>query len=258
MTRLPLTFECETMQLAATLDSAPGSTGLLLVSGGNEIRAGAFNGQAALAADIARAGFPVFRFDRRGIGDSEGPNLGFRRSRKDIEAALLAFRAIAPQMSRVVGFGNCDAASALMLASGAGCDALVLSNPWTSDDDTEINHTPSALRARYTSKLKDPRELARLMRGGVNLRKLARGLSRVAKVRNDRSQLVDQMRLGLDKFTGRVRFLIATNDRTGQLFLDQWIEDEERIAKCPDASHAYVEPEARVWLRTQILEVLRR
>ena len=98
MTRLPLTFECEGSRLAATLDNAPGSVGLLVVSGGNEIRAGAFNGQARLAREIARAGFPVFRFDRRGIGDSEGENRGFRRSRRDIAAALLAFRAIAPQI----------------------------------------------------------------------------------------------------------------------------------------------------------------
>ena len=119
MTRLHLTFECQGVRCAATLDSAPGTTGLLMVSGGNEIRAGAFNGQARMAATIAAAGFPVFRFDRRGIGDSEGDNRDFRKSSKDIAAALLAFRAIAPQVQRVAGFGNCDAASALMLASGA-------------------------------------------------------------------------------------------------------------------------------------------
>ncbi len=55
-----------------TLDDAPGTTGLLIVSGGNEVRAGAFAGQARLAAEIAAAGHPVFRFDRRGVGDSTG------------------------------------------------------------------------------------------------------------------------------------------------------------------------------------------
>ncbi|HBQ53175.1 MAG TPA: hydrolase 1, exosortase A system-associated, partial [Erythrobacter sp.] len=142
MSRLHLTFECREQRCGATLDSAPGTTGLLIVSGGNEIRAGAFNGQSQLAAEIARAGFPVFRFDRRGIGDSEGTNRGFRRSGRDIAAALLAFRAIAPQVQRVVAFGNCDAASALMLAGGAECDALVLSNPWTIDESEDSTPPP--------------------------------------------------------------------------------------------------------------------
>ena len=129
MKRLHLTFHCEGSTLAATLDTAPLTTGLLLVSGGNEIRSGAFRGQARLAQTIAKRGFPVFRYDRRGVGDSEGENLGFEHSAPDTRAALEAFRAIAPQINRVVALGNCDAASALMLAGGAGCDGLVLSNP---------------------------------------------------------------------------------------------------------------------------------
>ncbi len=80
MNRKHLAFACEGAQLAGTLDDAEGETGLLLVTGGNETRAGAFSGQAALADGIARAGYPVFRFDRRGVGDSEGYNTGFRHS----------------------------------------------------------------------------------------------------------------------------------------------------------------------------------
>ena len=76
MKRLAHTFGCGSLSLAATLDTAPGGTGLLIVSGGNEIRSGAFGGQADMAPRIASAGFPVFRFDRRGIGDSDGENDG--------------------------------------------------------------------------------------------------------------------------------------------------------------------------------------
>ena len=119
MSRLPLQFGCGKHRLAGTLDTAPGTSGLLIVSGGNELRSGAFSGQSQLAAKIAKAGFPVFRFDRRGIGDSEGENRGYQKSSKDIRSAIEAFRAIAPQVDRVVGFGNCDAASALMLFEGA-------------------------------------------------------------------------------------------------------------------------------------------
>lgn len=261
MTRLPLSFGCGNQTLAGTLDTAPGTCGLLIVSGGNEIRTGAFGGQALLAARIARAGFPVFRFDRRGVGDSEGENRGFRKSAGDIAAALDAFRAMAPQITRVVGFGNCDAASALMLAGGAGFDGLVLSNPWTIEgaDGAEDNATPppAAIRARYLEKLKNPREIARLLGGGVDLRKLARGLTRSLRPAPPPSTLAEEMRTGLAGFAGDVRILLATADRTAQVFESAWNPSDPRIRRCDGAGHAYVEPEHRDWLKAEILSALR-
>lgn len=259
MTRLSHTFGCGSLTLAGTLDTAPGTTGLLIVSGGNEIRAGAFGGQAELATRIAAAGFPVFRFDRRGIGDSQGENRGFRKSAKDIACALDAFRAMAPQISRVVAFGNCDAASALMLAGGAGFDALVLSNPWTIDHEGDGNAAlpPEAIRARYAEKLKNPRELGRLFTGGVNLGKLGQGLGRMLRPAPPAPGLVDELRTGLAEFNGKVRFLLATADRTAQVFESVWDKTDPRIRRCAGASHAYVEPQHRDWLAAEILAVIR-
>jgi exosortase A-associated hydrolase 1 len=262
MTRLSHTFACGSKTLVGTLDTAPGSTGLLIVSGGNEIRSGAFGGQADMAARIAAAGFPVFRFDRRGIGDSEGENRGFRHSAKDIGAALEAFRAMVPQMARVVAFGNCDAASALMLAGGAGAQGLVLSNPWTIEQDDnggEADSTPppAAIRARYLEKLTNPREVMRLLSGGVNLRKLAGGLIRALRPPPPPSSLAQEMRAGLEGFTGPVAILLATADRTAQVFEAAWDAADPRIARCEGAGHAYVEPEHRAWLEARILASLR-
>jgi exosortase A-associated hydrolase 1 len=257
MSRLQLTFACEETTLAGTIDTAPGTSGLLIVSGGNEVRSGAFSGQAQLAARIARRGFPVFRFDRRGVGDSDGENKGFRKSRKDIQAALAAFHAMAPQMERVVAFGNCDAASALMLAGGAGFDALVLSNPWTINDSHDAIPPPAAVRARYAAKLKDPRELARLIAGKVDLRKLARGMLQAARRNQGPSTLAQEMAQGLARFDGAVRFVLASADRTAQAFEGAWDRSDPRIARCPGATHAWVEPEAREFLDRQLLEVLR-
>ena len=50
MSRLSHTFGCGSLMLAGTLDTAPGSTGLLIVSGGNEIRSGAFGFNCVLVA----------------------------------------------------------------------------------------------------------------------------------------------------------------------------------------------------------------
>jgi exosortase A-associated hydrolase 1 len=242
-------------RLAATLDEAPGTTGLLVISGGNETRAGAFSGQAQLAARIAEAGFPVFRFDRRGVGDSEGSNSGFRGSAPDIAAAFAAFRAEAPKLQRIVAFGNCDAASALMLQAGAGADALVLANPWTLDDEN-APPPPDAVRQRYAAKLRNPREWLRLLTGKVSLGKLAGGLRHAAGPAPAATSLSREMAAGLDRFGGPVTILLADRDRTARLFAAGWDKDDRRIVTVPEASHAFVEPVANALLVDQLLAAL--
>lgn len=256
MSRLTLTFECQGCALAGTFDTAPGKTGLLIVSGGNEIRAGAFSGQSHLAARIAEAGFPVFRFDRRGIGDSDGENRGFTSSTNDISAAIAAFRAINPHMSRVIGFGNCDAASALMLSQGADLEGLILSNPWTIEDGSSGAQPSSAVRSRYLQKLKNPKEVWRLLTGGVDLRKLFGGLKQAASGPSEISALAQDMANGISAYDKPVWILLASSDRTAQVFLENWDPSDPRIAKCENASHAYVEQHAREWLEQQIVDAL--
>ena len=253
--RKPLEFTCEGDTLLATLDTAPGETGLLIVSGGNEIRAGAWAGQALLAARVAAAGHPVFRYDRRGVGDSSGANLGFRECRDDVVAALAAFRAAAPGLRRVVAFGNCDAASALMLfGADLAIDALVLANPWTIEGADDAVQAPAALRRRYAAKLADPAEWKRLLGGAIDLRKLAGGL-RQAATSAPKSALAEQMRAELARFAGPVTILLAERDRTAELFAAAWGEDP-RTARLASASHSFADEAAREWLFERVCEAL--
>lgn len=256
MTRHHIAFPCGTNRLAGTLDHAEGTAGLLIVTGGNETRAGSFSGQAELAARIAAAGFPVFRFDRRGVGDSEGVNRGYRDSAHDIAAALSAFRDAAPQVERIVAFGNCDAASALMLARGQGCDALVLANPWTFESDEASQPAPEAVRQRYAAKLKDPREVLRLLRGQVSFAKLARGVMQAVKPSASANPLLRDLASGIAGFAGPVQFLVAARDRTGLAFEAQWDKRDMRIQRCEDATHAFSEPHARDWLAERLVVAL--
>lgn len=259
MTRIHTTFLCEGTTLFGTLDTAPLTTGLLLVSGGNEIRSGTWAGQTQLAARVASAGFPVFRYDRRGVGDSEGENADFRGSEPDIRAALGAFRVAAPQVERIVAFGNCDGAAALMLfGAGMALDGLVLANPWTIDGEHAPDVMPaSAIRSRYLAKLANPREVWRLLTGGVNLAKLAHGLWSAAATAPAPSPLVERMRAGLDDFEGPVKILLATRDRTAQMFAECWPASDARVARLDSGSHSFSDDEARDWLFEQIIEMLR-
>lgn len=253
--RQHFTFTCAGETLAGTLDDGQFDTGLMMVSGGNEVRAGAFSGQAQLAAQAAANGFPVLRFDRRGIGDSSGENQGFKVSPVDIAAALSAFHQQRPGLRRVIAFGNCDAAAALMLAGGAGFSALVLANPWTIEGE-DTSPPPAAIRARYADKLKNPRELLRLVTGKVSLTKLAGGLVRALRPPPPPTSLAQDITAGLARFDGPVRLLLAERDRTAQAFLATWDAADPRLAHCPGASHAFVEPAAREWLLAQLLAAL--
>jgi exosortase A-associated hydrolase 1 len=257
VTRRPVVFDCEGARLFGSLDQASGETGLLIVSGGNEIRCGAWSGQALLAARLAGAGHPVFRFDRRGVGDSEGENLGFRASRADIAAALAAFRREAPGLRRIVAFGNCDAASALMLfAAELELDGLILANPWTVDcEDGGAAQAPAVARRRYARKLADPRQWKRLASGGVDFDDLVRGVVK-ALSRTRPSELAAEMREGLARYPGAVSILIAQRDRTAQLFLAAWGRDS-RTERFATASHSFADECARDWLFERVLAALR-
>lgn len=261
--RRHLTFPCGPDTLVGTLDidTATGATGILLVSGGREVRAGSWGGQASIAARLAVAGVPVLRYDRRGVGESEGTDPGFLNTHDDIAAALAAFRAAVPTLRRVIGFGNCDAATALMLhGADVGLDGLILANPWTlaSDeaDGAQGAGAPAALRRRYRAKLADPREVLRLLTGGVNLAKLARGL-RAAASTAPRSALVDQMATGLARFGGPVTILLAAGDRTAQMFEAVWPADDARIRRHASSGHSFAGADAQGWLMDRLLEAAR-
>lgn len=263
--RTALNFPCKGVDLAATLDDAGGSSGLLIVSGGNEIRSGAHRGMAALAAQIAATGHPVLRFDRRGIGDSAGENRGFESSRDDIEAAVLAFRSACPAMKHIVAFGNCDAASALALHQPLGVDALVLANPWTIDaaaDDAPALPPASAIRARYWQRLRDPASLLRLLRGEVDFGKLARGMAKLGSGSTPSpGSLANRVVAAIAAAPVPVTLLLATGDRTAQAFAENWRgSDPEARARVPvaelaSASHSFA-GEDGAWLAERLLELL--
>lgn len=244
-------------QLAATLDlpAQPAAVGLLLVTGGNETRSGAWGNQAQIAAQMAAQGYAVLRFERRGVGDSTGHNTGYAESVADLACAMAALRGAVPALDRVVALGNCDAASALMLAGGAGADGLVLSNPWTIEEESAAPSV-KALREHYKKRLLNFGAVKRLLTGKVSLTGLVKSLANMAKPAPPPSTLATQLATALAGFGGPVRLLVAGNDYTGQAFLEGWDAKDSRLAICKGASHSFSEPHARVWLADQIIAAL--
>ncbi len=267
--RRMINFDCSGHKLTGTLDEADGISGLLIVSGGNEIRSGAYAGQAAMAAHFAGLGFPVFRYDRRGIGDSEGVNSGFEGSADDISAAARAFRAAAPNITHITALGNCDAASALALFhAGQPIDALIACNPWVIESQTdeagEDAPTPpsaAAIRARYWQRLKNPRSLLDLFTGKIDLKKLLGGLAKAAK-KEAPTGLAARIADALSTAHIPVLILIAKRDTTAMAFMAAWTDDIFAVVRAHPAitleaadtgSHSFADEKARAWLRTKIL-----
>lgn len=213
-------FEIGCVALYGTVDDGDSRTGLLIVSGGNEIRIGAHRGMARLAQAVAANGHPVLRFDRRGIGDSEGENAGFARSADDIEAALAAFRKASPAMTRVVAFGNCDAATALILHD-TEIDALVLANPWLVEQ-VDALPPPAAIKKRYVRRLADPKAWIALVMGQLDLRAAIRGLRRIAAATVKQEGLTATVAARLASSKVPVTIVVADGDNTGIAFADAW------------------------------------
>lgn len=258
-----VTIPCEGDTLAATLDAAPGKTGLLIVSGGNELRIGAHRGMALLAAQLSAAGHPVLRVDRRGVGDATGRNGGFLSSAPDIAAAAAWFRAEAG-VARIVGFGNCDAATALALFhADAGIDRLVLANPWIVEPAGNLPPT-AAIRATYAERLVSPSAWRRLLTGRVNFGRLARGIATIALPRPGITPLARRFAAGLSSGVP-ADLLLATGDNTAIAFVDAWhlrqlsgLRRRIPVHRRDTASHSFARPGDQDWLRDRLLDVLNR
>lgn len=266
--RRPLTFACEGVTLAGVVHPANDDTGVVIVTGGVQTRVGSHRGFVDLADRLAAAGYPVLRFDRRGVGDSDGEDPGFRGSGPDIAAAGAALRHACPNIRRVVGWGLCDGAAALGLHGAAlGLDGLILANPWTRDSDGEPDLPPrAAVAARYRERLTRPSEWARLARGGLDLRKAARGLLRVASP-EPVPKLARALADGLLRFDRPVLLLLSERDATAQAFSALWKSAPFRLlrqrrdldlATIADATHTFARATEAAEMADQCLRWLKR
>ena len=267
--RRMIDFDCEGDRLIGTLDEGASTTGLLIVSGGNEIRSGAYAGQAVMAQEFADQGHAVFRYDRRGVGDSAGENGGFENSAADIAAAVTAFREAAPHITQLVAFGNCDAASSLALFhSGLPIDALILANPWVieaaSSEDAPTPPSAAAIRARYLARLKNPRSLLDLLTGKIDLGKLAGGLAKAAQ-KEATSGLAQRLALAFSASERPIYILIAEHDTTAMAFMVAWKSEHFAAARSAGhihlssfatASHSFADAPSKEWLYEQLSETL--
>ncbi|MGQ0588959.1 MAG: hydrolase 1, exosortase A system-associated [Sphingosinicella sp.] len=256
-----LSFSCGKAELAASLDGGRGVTGLLMVTGGGQTRAGSHRMYERLAKALSESDIPCFRFDRRGVGDSEGEDPGFRGSGPDIAAAARAFRAAAPGLKRIVGFGLCDGASALALfGMDAGLDGIVLVNPWLVEAEAD-SPPPAAIRRHYRQRLLSREGWRELLTGAVDYRKLFKGVRKIAAADRGSPLALDvaaalrtsRLRSWLILCEGDATAIAAEAELKGSAFKGL-IEGRETI---PSDSHTFARPGDEAALLAATLRALK-
>ena len=114
------------------------ATGIVVVVGGPQYRAGSHRQFTLLARAVAAAGYPVLRFDYRGMGDSTGAHRDFESVNEDMAAAIGAMLQHQQSITRVILWGLCDGASAALLYLHAMRDsrvsAVCIANPWVRSE----------------------------------------------------------------------------------------------------------------------------
>lgn len=231
------TFGCEGEALvgvlhhpAADAPAQAAQTGVVVIVGGPQYRAGSHRQFVHLARALAAAGHPVLRFDVRGMGDSTGALQNFEQITPDVGAAIDTLVQRAPAVQRVALWGLCDGASAALLylhdRNDARVQALCLLNPWVRSD---VGQARTQVKHYYTERLRQPAFWARLLRGRValvaltdlwrNIR-LASGGQDGNSAANDNGSYQSRMLQGWAHFSGPSLLVLSGNDYTAKEFLE--------------------------------------
>lgn len=228
-----LTMPCKDAVLLGVLSrpdctSQPGVVGVVVVVGGPQYRVGSHRQFVLLARCLAQAGYPVLRFDYRGMGDSEGTVQNFDAIDDDISAAIGALQAACPHVKQLVLWGLCDGATASVLYCGATQDArvigLCLLNPWVRSDATLAR---THLKHYYSHRLLQGAFWRKLLAGEFDVLRAIRGLWANVKASRERPRtqaslqpFQDRMAMALRHFSGRILLILSANDYTAKEFVE--------------------------------------
>lgn len=236
----PILFTCAGEQLLGILSQPgrPAATGVLVIVGGPQYRSGSHRQFALLARALAEAGYPVLRFDYRGMGDSSGEPRNFEQIDEDIAAAINAFFQHCPQLQRVALWGLCDAASASLLYWLATRDPRIagfcLLNPWVRSETTLAQ---TQIRHYYGQRLLQREFWAKLFSGRLGIGLALSGFLQALKkagqhdspaITKEEGAFPQKMARALAEFNGAVLLMLSGEDYTAKEFQTWLTQDEIR------------------------------
>ncbi len=231
----PISFECQGDTLHGIIHSAASTQrrGILIVVGGPQTRVGSHRQFVLLARLLTENGFTVMRFDYRGMGDSSGEQRSFQNIDSDIRCALDSFLNAHTELSEIVIWGLCDAASAAMFYgyTDERVKGLVLLNP---DTLTVTSTAKTILKHYYLQRIFDRELWQKIFDGSFNYQQSFKSLLGMLRkiffpsdgdndTNNKEVQIPFPQRMldCLEKFRFPILFILSGNDLTADAFKDQ-------------------------------------
>ena len=223
----PIVFHCEREQLVGILHRGanPGARlGVLIVVGGPQYRVGSHRQFVLMARDLAAAGYPVLRFDYRGMGDGDGEPRTFESVDDDLRAAIAAFEKAVPGLRDVVLWGLCDAASAIMMcATPPSVRGKVVVNPWVR---TEVSEARAYVRHYYLRRVFQRDFWRKLGTGALDARAaigqfveaLRRAAAPSARAQRTEASYLDRMLAVRRRYRGATLVMLSGRDLTAREF----------------------------------------
>ena len=250
-----LRFICNGSGLVGIIDvpERPLPRGVLVITGGPQYRVGSHRQFTLMARLMAQRGIPVMRFDRRGMGDSEGEPRSFEQIDDDVGAAMKEFFAQMPEMKEVVIWGLCDAATAAAFYAGADqrVRGLVLLNPWVR---TPEGAARAMLGYYYLARLREVAFWKKVASGGLDLAASAAALHQNMRLAatERRSLLPQRVIRSLAAFDGHVMVVLSSDDLIASEFAQLMARHNVRAKRLDigDANHTF----SRQKWRTQVAE----
>lgn len=204
----------------------PLDTGVVIIVGGPQYRAGSHRQFVLLSRALAAAGYAVLRFDYRGMGDSTGDLQNFETVNPDIACAIDTLQAGVPGLRKVVLWGLCDGASAALLYCQATQDlrvaGLCLLNPWVR---SPASLAKTHVKHYYAQRLRQKEFWSKLLSGRVAWRAFA-GLAQNLRValrtqpEATSTAFQDRMAVAWKSFAGPMLLLLSGDDYTAKEFLE--------------------------------------
>lgn len=255
-----LIFDCRGDALVGILHD-PGvprqDIALLVVVGGPQYRVGSHRQFVVMARRLADAGYAVFRFDYRGMGDSSGEQRTFEAIDDDICSAIDALLKELPSVRGVVLFGLCDGASAALAYgySDPRVRGLIVANPWVR---TEAGEARARVRHYYGQRLLTRAFWGKVFSGqfdvaaslGGLVSAFRRSLGTATGAAERRAvHYIDRMLNGLERSDRPVLLLMSERDLTAREFDDlcrnsepwakQLASPKVRRFDVPEADHTF-------------------